>query len=567
MSAVSRRRGIGPGGATALAVVAFAAVGLLFVWTIAQWINTGVVAFVNPVAALRAGEPWTPAHTAACVAVAAAVVVAATLAIIAASRSTRAKEDHAAVHMGRGRQVASVTPAQVSKLHKRLGLDPATYKGVTLGSLVAGGVPVRAPYESTLTLIAGPGSYKSVGVVIPNVLEAPGTCISTSVKDDVLTATLGHRSGLGRVFVFDPQGIAPAGADYAVWWNPLGGIHSIEDAENLAAVFAASYVDSSSENRFFEQEGVRLLADYLFAAAQAGNFLPVVQDWLSRDDSPAPDRVLADSHPVIADRIRSAQAVTERTRSGIFAYARGAVAFLGSDELRRWVQPGHGRSELDPIDLVAAPHDTLYLMSKEGRGSAGPLVSALSKTLLDAAERLAESSPGGRMPVPFTVILDEAGNICRIPDLPDRYSHYRSRGIVVLTILQSQEQGEQVWPNGGFGKLWASSTHQMFAGGNASNTFLRDLSERIGDYEFSERSTSTGQGGTSSQVGRRTERIMDVSDLDSLTQGRMILFAAGSRATLVRVNPWFKDKRLRRLVNLPSQRVHRVAGEERSDVR
>lgn len=133
-------------------------------------------------------------------------------------------------------------------------------------------------------------------------------------------------------------------------------------------------------------------------------------------------------------------------------------------------------------------------------------MSALSKTLLDAAERLSERSPSACLASPLLVLLDEAGNICRIPDLPDRYSHYRSRGIVVVTILQSEDQGKQVWPHGGFEKLLAASMWWVFAGGNASAAFYRNLSELIGDYEFTEKSTNSGRGGGSVQVAKRSER-------------------------------------------------------------
>ncbi len=129
-----------------------------------------------------------------------------------------------------------------------------------------------------------------------------------------------------------------------------------------------------------------------------------------------------------------------------------------------------------------------------------------------------------------------------------RYSHYGSRGIAVMTILQSQEQGEQVWPNGGFGKMWTASSVQVYAGGNASPSFYRDLSERIGDYEYTERSTSASSRGSSTQISRRTERIMDVRDLDALSLGRMIVLASSCRPTLVRTRPWFTDKRLRALI-------------------
>lgn len=47
----------------------------------------------------------------------------------------------------------------------------------------------------------------------------------------------------------------------------------------------------------------------------------------------------------------------------------------------------------------------------------------------------------GRLATPLLGILDEAANVCRWKALPDQYSHYGSRGI----ILQSWSQGVEVW--------------------------------------------------------------------------------------------------------------------------
>ena len=44
--------------------------------------------------------------------------------------------------------------------------------------------------------------------------------------------------------------------------------------------------------------------------------------------------------------------------------------------------------------------DTLYSLSKEGPGSAGPLTAALTAAVVLSAERLAARSVGGRLEVP-----------------------------------------------------------------------------------------------------------------------------------------------------------------------
>lgn len=552
MSAVTRRpsNGLAPAiGLLALVVVAGA---VILVPSVAAWLTTGEMSPVSPFPLINGQVAWSTQHTVALLLVAgllaALVVVAATAAIF--TRRDRVKEDRAAIHMGRGASIAPLLPRQVAQLHQRLGMDPKTYRGMSLGACVVDGSPLRASYESSTIVLAGPGREKSTALVIPNVLDAPGPVVSTSLKPDVREATSAYRSSVGEIHVFDPQGRDRAAAADAVWWNPLAGVHTIEDAEDLATVLSASQIDDVGGNRIWEKQGIRLLADYLFAAARAGEYLPTVFQWLSRDDSRVPIATLKESHPPLALRIEAAQAVHDRARNGVFMYARGAVEFIASEQLASWVQPGHGRREFMPEQFVRSTRDTLYLISQEGAGSAAPLVSALTKTVLDAAERYSETQPNGRLIPPLSALLDEAGNICRIPDLPDRLTHYRSRGIVVMVVLQNWEQGEIVWPNGGFAKMWSASTIQIFAGGNASVAFGRDLSERIGDYEYVDRSTSSGRNGGSSQLNRRTERIMDVRDLGALSLGRMIVTGAGCRPTLARTAPWFKDKRLRALVEM-----------------
>ena len=116
------------------------------------------------------------------------------------------------------------------------------------------------------------------------------------------------------------------------------------------------------------------------------------------------------------------------------------------------------RPQLDLAAFVQST-DTLYLHSKEGQGSSAGLVTALAMALCDAAEQHAKHSPGGRLAVPLVGVLDEAANICRWRQLPDLYSHYGSRGICLLTLLQSWSQGVQVWGPTGMRKLWGVRQH------------------------------------------------------------------------------------------------------------
>ena len=117
-------------------------------------------------------------------------------------------------------------------------------------------------------------------------------------------------------------------------------------------------------------------------------------------------------------------------------------------------------------------------LSKEGKGTAGPLVTALTAATVEAAEELATAQPGGRLATPLLGVLDEAANVCRWHDLPDLYSHYGSRGIVLMTILQSWSQGVQVWGRDGMRKLWSASNIAVYGGrGEGTGVSERTVSD------------------------------------------------------------------------------------------
>jgi type IV secretory pathway TraG/TraD family ATPase VirD4 len=144
-------------------------------------------------------------------------------------------------------------------------------------------------------------------------------------------------------------------------------------------------------------------------------------------------------------------------------------------------------------------------------------------------------------------VLDEAANVCRWRDLPDLYSHYGSRGIVLETCLQSWSQGCEVWGREGMDKLWSAANIKLYGGGVAEIAFLEDLSKTLGDYDKPTRSVQSGWTTRSVQDQLRRERILDASELAALPRGRAVVIASGCRPTLIAPEPWWQRPYARRV--------------------
>jgi len=254
------------------------------------------------------------------------------------------------------------------------------------------------------------------------------------------------RSEAGDVWVFDPQSVAEEEAPW--WWNPLGYVTDEATAARLAVHFATgSREPGSKPDVYFGPAARNLLKSYLLAAALDGQPITQVYLWLTRQADERPADILREhSYDLLAETVISRPNQPDKQHAGIFGTALEMVSCLTDRKVSKWINRADGqeRQEFVPEDFVRGT-GTLYSLSREGEGTAGPLVTALTVAVVEVAERYATSQPSGRLACPLLGVLDEAANVCRWKNLPDQYSHYGSRGIILMTILQSWSQGVEVW--------------------------------------------------------------------------------------------------------------------------
>ncbi|WP_067722893.1 type IV secretory system conjugative DNA transfer family protein [Nocardia yamanashiensis] len=426
--------------------------------------------------------------------------------------------------------------------------------GLMIARAVIDGRQLYASYEDLHLDLWGPRSGKTTSRVIPAVLEAPGAVVTTSNKRDVVDATRTARDLVGDVHVFDPQGVA---GEACTWfWDPIawvagpdGGAGAQERAAELAGRFAEA-VDSARGDAFFEPEGEDLLAGLFLACALGKRPITQAFAWVTDVEEREPIEILRKGgFGLLAAALQDQYNAPDKQRGGVFSTAKKMAAALKYERIRPWVEPaGKGealRREFKVEDFVTG-RDTLYALSKEGKGNAGPLVTALCAAVAAAAEAEGARHRGGRLPVPMLIVLDEAANIVKWADLPKQYSHFGSRGIVVMTILQSWAQGVRCWGSEGMSALLSAANVLTLGAGLKDTSFLRDMSELVGGHYELVTSTSTSHapngGGTSTSTStqRVTEITLTPSDLAALPKGRVLVFTSGRRGLLAATVPWFQ---------------------------
>ena len=456
----------------------------------------------------------------------------------------RSRVDHKASSMGQTRDVADLLEPAARADSARLGAEKAG-PGVTLASHIPSGKRLYASWEWVQLWIMGPRAGKTSCVCVPQILETRGPVLATSNKRDIVDLSRGPRSENGVVWVHDVQHII--GEEPTWWWDPLSFVHDMETAEKMGDVFITSATAAGSkQDAYFESAGRETLSRLMLAAALGGLSVRNVFAWANDPDSRpgAPDdpaQILSENGQTEQGRaLRQTQNLTEKQRDGVYGTLRPWISVLGNTKVLPWItDETRSRPHFDP-DAFVRSTDTIYLISKEGGGSARAITGALTMAILMAAERYGSTQAGGRLPTPLMAVLDEAANVCRWRELPDVYSHYGSRGIIMSAFFQSWAQGVEAFGETGMSKLWSAANIRVAGAGLAEDKFLPFLASLIGDHDVVKRSSSSQSKGRSVTTSLQRERILDTADLTAMPRGRAVLLASGAPATLIKLNHFSK---------------------------
>ncbi|MBI2168995.1 MAG: type IV secretory system conjugative DNA transfer family protein [Actinobacteria bacterium] len=126
---------------------------------------------------------------------------------------------------------------------------------------------VAAEGQASLAVVGPTGCGKTAGLAVPALLEWEGPVIATSVKTDLLAATLASRRARGKVWVYDPTGCSGVPA---ATWSPLPACRTWRGAMRMAAGLSeasAPRLDTVTDGDYWLAQARKALAPLLLAAA------------------------------------------------------------------------------------------------------------------------------------------------------------------------------------------------------------------------------------------------------------------------------------------------------------
>ena len=406
--------------------------------------------------------------------------------------------------------------------------------------------------------LVGPSRSGKTTAAVAGILEWQGAAVLSSVKSDLLGATVGWRRELGEVRVYDPTGTTKA--ESSARWSPLRDAATTLGAQRAARTLCDAAPKSGVEGGmdFWLAQAEILLSGLLFVARHARRDMSTVAEWVLSQDRPselgpgevrvAVDSLLASDDRRVAqgaaEALRSLLSVwemEERTRSSVYATAQTVVW--------PWADPGVAESSRKPnVDLtwLLGGKNTVYLCAPiEDQQRLAPAFGGLLNDLIKQIY-LHVSRAGRPLDPPLLVVIDEAGNT-PLRSLPEYASTLAGLGVLLVTIWQSLAQLEAA-----YGKqadtVLTNHLSKLFYAGLSDPASLKYAAQVLGDAEVETRSRSADVlGGRGSvQLAATRAPLAPPHALRQMRPGDALLIHGTLPPAHVRTRPYYKVRELKR---------------------
>lgn len=374
------------------------------------------------------------------------------------------------------------------------------------------------------TLIwGGPGTWKSRGYIIPNIMQMNCNMVVTDPKGELAKkcADMLRKNGY-RVIVFDVSN-----PEKSVCYNPFVYFRNDMDVLDFVNNFFSSQEQKNTQkmDQFWDDQAKNLMMAFCFLlyheAPEEEQNMPTVLQLLHAAEVSDEDGFMSPVDMIFAK--------LEKEKPGHIAvgyykdYHKGGAKTLQSIQSTLSSKLAYFNMEAlqkltitDDIDIrsFATQKTALFCVTPDSKASLNFLIGTLYQQMFQQLYDLADNIYDGPLPIHIRFLLDEFANIALPDDYQKILSTARSRNISFAIVLQDKSQIEKIYDTI-YKTLMACCSEWLFLGSNEKET-CEYFSALVGKETVMVKSTSTTHGMNASYTVQYTPTQRDLMTADEM---------------------------------------------------
>ena len=434
--------------------------------------------------------------------------------------------------------------------------------GILLGQL--NGKYLSMPGQQGVILSAPPRSGKGVGVVIPNLLNFPGSVIVVDIKRENWGITAGFRQKHGQqVYLFDP--LSETGD--TARWNPLYYVSDdtnirINDIQRIAEML---YLSETGKDSFWVNSSRTLFLGitlYLFETQGATRTIgEVLRQGMSGGTTG--EGFVAHWKRVIEDRKKSGHPLSWQCVSSIFevidlaAQTASGIRKEFTSKLSLWLNPlldaATSGTDFDLGDLRKKPMSIYVGVTPDNLDRIRPVLSLFFQQAIGLQTReLPEHNP--LLKHQLLLMLDEFTALGRIPIIETSCGFLPGYNVRVLLVIQTPSQLRSVYGRDGADTIMKTLAGRILFAPKDFND-AQEISNDLGSTTVKGKSRSrpmwgTGKGNSTTESDQRRMLLLP-QEVKEIGDHKEIIIYEGIRPIMAEKIIYYKDKHFKKRLLSP----------------
>ncbi|MCQ8105958.1 type IV secretory system conjugative DNA transfer family protein [Methylomonas sp. SURF-1] len=440
--------------------------------------------------------------------------------------------------------------------------------GIIIGKL--GEKYLSIPGQQGAILAAPPRAGKGVGVVVPNLLNFPGSVIVVDIKKENWEVTAGFRHQHGQeVYLFDP--LSEEGQ--TARWNPFFYVSAdphtrINDIQRIAEML---YTVDGNKDSFWVLSARTLflgLALYLFETAYTKRTIGEVLR-LGMSGGTTGEGFVEHWKGVLARRREGNNPLSWQCVSSIYEVidlppqTAGGIRKELTSKLSLWLNPlldaATSENDMDLRNLRKRPMSIYVGVKPDDLDRIRPVLSLFFQQAIGLQTReLPEHNP--QLKHQLLLLLDEFTALGRIPIIETASGFLPGYNVRVLLVIQTPSQLRAVYGRDGADTIMKTLAGRIvFAPKDFPDA--QEISNDLGSTTMKGESRSRPMWGTKGQTTTESDQrrmLLLPQEVKEIGPDREIIIYEGIRPILAEKIIYYTDRHFKKRL-LPAPKVRRIA--------